>query len=210
MSSSEEEGYNMSAYMSEEDQSDEEDFDAFHQYEDDQEDNVGMVEENNKNGKSTIKRFIAKIVDSKEIKRMIIEKIIDVAGRFEFVKLEEGIILEFLRNNNFLVDQAAGKLEQSIFEHIETRAIKTRDNTQELFCGIDGMELEPHEAFDLGCGHTFCSDCFNDYITQKVSEGPLSIFAQCPQEGCKFTISMNIVDIMTSKEIQEMYLLGVT
>lgn len=166
------------------------------------------VSSNTRNQILNSRKYITKLLDQRQLKDLLIEKIIEIRNKFSFANLEDGILLDYLRSSKFQVGQASNKLEQNIFSFLENRAIKPRDSLtssqDEMICLIDGMELEEHEAHHLGCGHTFCEDCLQEYIFQKVKDGPAAIFAECPEDGCGFRITMNIVSIICEKNISDM------
>jgi ariadne-1 len=48
-----------------------------------------------------------------------------------------------------------------------------------LIC-FDDMD----ESLAMPCGHAFCQDCWSDFCTNAVEEGPSCVMKTCPQAGC--------------------------
>jgi hypothetical protein len=43
----------------------------------------------------------------------------------------------------------------------------------EQMCSICADEMPAEECTALGCGHAFCNDCWDTYLTTKIQEGML-------------------------------------
>eukprot|EP00594_Rhizosolenia_setigera_P014635 CAMPEP_0178956058 /NCGR_PEP_ID=MMETSP0789-20121207/9993_1 /TAXON_ID=3005 /ORGANISM="Rhizosolenia setigera, Strain CCMP 1694" /LENGTH=542 /DNA_ID=CAMNT_0020637845 /DNA_START=103 /DNA_END=1731 /DNA_ORIENTATION=- len=63
-------------------------------------------------------------------------------------------------------------------------------------CPICYGEFEADEMFSMPCGHEFCLECWGDYISDKLADGPTCIKATCPQEGCN--------EIITEEEVTKL------
>ena len=72
-------------------------------------------------------------------------------------------------------------------------------------CMIDYMPVEKHHSTDLGCGHTVCHECWQDYIKQRVKEGQTCIYTKCPEPDCEHMVSVEMVDELIEKEVADMY-----
>jgi ariadne-1 len=59
------------------------------------------------------------------------------------------------------------------------------------------------ETLALGCGHRFCSDCYQHYIEQKVKEEGESRRVQCMQEKCKLVVDERTVKMLVDPAIYE-------
>lgn len=96
---------------------------------------------------------------------MLSSKIVDVKERFEYFPLDQGLILENLRKNHFLVDDTCVKLQDLVLVMMEKNmGEEGNSNQDELMCQIDYMPVEKHHSKNLGCGHTVCNECWVDYI----------------------------------------------
>ena len=199
----------MGEYMDEESSysegEEDDNYDAFNAYQDEEENHMEIEQPTSKKNKlHQLRAYETKVMEQRDLSELLLQKKVELQEKFEYAKLEDGIILKFLRDNNFDVQRSADALEQRIFEYLETHSLKAKPKGDDLICYIDYMELEEHEAYHLGCGHTFCGECFQAYIQQKISEGPRAIHAKCPEEGCSFTLSQQLVDMLSEKPTAEM------
>ena len=158
-----------------------------------------------KNRVQQLRAYETQVLDQRDLSELLLQKKVELQEKFDYAKLEDGIILRYLRESNFDVQRAADLLEQRIFEYLDTHSVKPKPKGEDLICHIDYMELEEHEAYHLGCGHTFCGECFHAYIEQKITEGPKAIFSKCPEDGCSFTLSQQLVDMLSDKSSSDMY-----
>lgn len=59
------------------------------------------------------------------------------------------------------------------------------------------------KKFALGCGHTFCGECWHSYLKQKVTQGISNCQAQCMQTGCNLTVTHSaFTKILTGAALQ--------
>ena len=50
------------------------------------------------------------------------------------------------------------------------------------------FEEKNDEFFSLKCGHQFCSDCWEEYLKEKIKSPLSALQAHCPQEGCTLIV----------------------
>ena len=60
-------------------------------------------------------------------------------------------------------------------------------------------------SFSLGCDHRFCYDCYAQYISSQISEGPTCIFMQCPQHKCTKRIPKTVISRLIDSAIFAKY-----
>jgi len=51
-------------------------------------------------------------------------------------------------------------------------------------CRICYAECSGSGCMAAPCGHFFCTDCYTDYLSSKVNDGPGVIFTKCPEHKC--------------------------
>mmetsp|Transcript_16792 Transcript_16792/g.26193 ORF Transcript_16792/g.26193 Transcript_16792/m.26193 type:complete len:577 (+) Transcript_16792:125-1855(+) len=63
------------------------------------------------------------------------------------------------------------------------------------------------DSFAMPCGHSFCKDCWNNYIDHMISLGPNeAIHGKCPQAGCQELVTEEELDSLNcSAEIKNKY-----
>ena len=57
------------------------------------------------------------------------------------------------------------------------------------YCMICYSELNDSNSKSLPCGHTFCTECWQEYLVEKVNEGYMGIYANCMQNGCNMMVT---------------------
>eukprot|EP00635_Sarcinochrysidales_sp_CCMP3193_P011834 CAMPEP_0118905578 /NCGR_PEP_ID=MMETSP1166-20130328/9514_1 /TAXON_ID=1104430 /ORGANISM="Chrysoreinhardia sp, Strain CCMP3193" /LENGTH=655 /DNA_ID=CAMNT_0006844849 /DNA_START=310 /DNA_END=2277 /DNA_ORIENTATION=+ len=64
---------------------------------------------------------------------------------------------------------------------------------EELLCRICFCDIEPGKALGAPCGHLFCADCYEAYLTNKVDdEGQTCVTAPCPEDKCQTLVPPNL------------------
>ena len=187
-------------YSSEGDEYDEEDYEAF----EDSDSDEGMKEPSFMRMTSTQigRDYSYQSIDFNHCFNILQTKIVAVRNRFEYLNLHEGVILEYLRNYHFLVENAVEAMNDNI-EKLMANQPKHYDFPDEVTCNIDLMPIEKHHTRHLGCGHVVCTGCWEMYLTQKVMDGPTCIFAKCPIDGCDYAITIELVEELCEKAISD-------
>ena len=66
------------------------------------------------------------------------------------------------------------------------------DSLPPIVCQICFESTRRYSA--LSCGHRFCSACYTTYVGHQISdEGHACVWATCPAEGCKLTLTKELV-----------------
>jgi ariadne-1 len=55
----------------------------------------------------------------------------------------------------------------------------------------------------LRCGHRFCYECYQEYVTSKIVKDGESRRIQCAASGCKVIVDEHTVMILTTKQVYE-------
>lgn len=63
--------------------------------------------------------------------------------------------------------------------------------------------LDEEYVQGMPCGHDFCSECWNGYITSKIGDGPNCILATCPQVGCEEVVTEEEVAIFCPELLEK-------
>ena len=59
------------------------------------------------------------------------------------------------------------------------------------YCLICYTEIEPNDEVSLDCKHKFCSDCFSNYLKQRVTDQLTLLSCPCPLTGCNYIVTHN-------------------
>lgn len=153
------------------------------------------------------REYTPTIINKIRLFSLLQSKLVEVRDRFEYIKLDQGFILESLRCNHYLVEDTCQKLQEKVLKLMEKPSVNSgamEEEGGELMCQIDYMPVEKHNSTDLGCGHTICNECWFDYIAQKVKDGMDCINSKCPMEKCEKTINLDLIDEIADKEVAKM------
>ena len=61
------------------------------------------------------------------------------------------------------------------------------------------------DGFSLGCDHTFCKDCFREYLKSQVNDGPLCVQAHCLEHKCHQAVTKDVYYAFLQGEMREKY-----
>jgi len=64
-------------------------------------------------------------------------------------------------------------------------------------CGICLDELSGTSMRSAGCGHPFCVECWGDYMSTSVDDGPSCLNLRCPMPGCGVVVPDELVAALT-------------
>lgn len=150
--------------------------------------------------------YKVEVITKSNVLSMIKGKILELQSKFEFADIDKSVFWAFLRDNNYLLKISVSKLEDKIFDIMETVPCKELPKGTSLMCNILGDMLEPHEISHFGCGHTFSKECLKDYIHREITaRGRNSILSTCPYDGCCFGITEEIVSNFCDPEFVERF-----
>ena len=77
---------------------------------------------------------------------------------------------------------------------------ESQSQTAANYCSICGEEdLEPDQVFSLGCGHTFCTMCWEQYLSVKINEGQTADIT-CPALKCDLFVDETAVKLLVSPD----------
>ncbi|PHH59150.1 hypothetical protein CDD81_3681 [Ophiocordyceps australis] len=69
-------------------------------------------------------------------------------------------------------------------------------------CYENGNDVE---SFAIKCGHRYCSDCYRQYLTQKIRDEGEAARIQCPAEGCGRIIDSHSLNLLVTGELRDRY-----
>ena len=190
---------------------------GFDQYEDSDSQNLSIYDSDSEPGMSEEPKMKAQQISAVNLKYDVLNandvlnylqgKAVELSKDFDYAKMPDGYFMEVLRANNFIIENAKRILgtEGGILNDMEKYQRAELKPGEQLVCNIDFLPLEPHEAFDCDCNHFFCQECYQSYLSEKISSGPQSIYTRCPEMECCFPISLDLVSKVCEKKDTEMY-----
>jgi len=75
---------------------------------------------------------------------------------------------------------------------------------KEVCCPVCYDDLPAEETIAAPCGHFYCKDCYSDYLSIKIKDGPSCIETTCPKQGCNTTVPPQMFSSL-QKELTEKY-----
>ena len=74
-------------------------------------------------------------------------------------------------------------------------------------CPICFIQIEPGDEIFLECKHLFCSDCFANYLKQRVADQLTLLSTTCPLSGCNYTVTRDIFEklLKDDKDLLKQY-----
>ncbi|KAL0874561.1 hypothetical protein Bca101_024266 [Brassica carinata] len=79
-------------------------------------------------------------------------------------------------------------------------------NPRKIKCGICFDKIRRVKIVPVVCGHTFCSTCWNGYISTAINDGSGCLMRKCPEPSCHVAIGRDMVEkLVVSEEDKEKY-----
>lgn len=108
---------------------------------------------------------------------------------------QEKLIDVFMDNSEDLLDEAGLGPESGKTPKTEALPGFTCE-----ICFEDGPALL---SYAMICGHRYCLECYNHYLTQKVKEEGEAARIQCPREGCHRIVDSKSLHLVVSSKVWE-------
>ncbi|KAI9669153.1 MAG: hypothetical protein M1829_005154 [Trizodia sp. TS-e1964] len=115
-----------------------------------------------------------------------------------FFKWNKETLIEAYMDDAEKVLEAAG-LGPSMPANPKTRAISgfTCD-----ICCEDGPGLQ---TYAMKCKHRYCTNCYSQYLAQKISQEGEAARIQCPKDGCQRILDSKSLDLLVAHELKDRY-----
>ena len=110
---------------------------------------------------------------------------------------KEKLIEQYMDNQDKVLE-AAG-LGASFNEAPTTKTVK--DFTCEI-CYEDDPKLH---TYAMKCNHRYCTDCYTQYLTQKVKEEGEAARIQCPRDGCHRIVDAKTLKLLVKDDVKDRY-----
>lgn len=80
------------------------------------------------------------------------------------------------------------------------------DSTDSNACLVCYTDYDESSLFSLQCGHRYCKDCWNQYLTGKIAEEGLTDQLLCMDPKCKLSVPDEIImDIVLDPSVKTKY-----
>ncbi|GBC07666.1 hypothetical protein RclHR1_07600005 [Rhizophagus clarus] len=74
-----------------------------------------------------------------------------------------------------------------------------------FICNICRDDDKDLDTLALSCGHKFCKDCYEHYLTQKIKEGDENLRILCMANKCNVIVDEKTVELAVNKDIHDRY-----
>ena len=69
-------------------------------------------------------------------------------------------------------------------------------------CDICCEDTPGLETYALKCGHRYCTDCYRQYLAQKIKDEGEAARIQCPTRGCRRIVDAKSLDLLVAEELK--------
>jgi ariadne-1 len=69
------------------------------------------------------------------------------------------------------------------------------EGSRGIECGVCFCEVSPSESSELGCGHTFCNDCWSGHLHSQLGDGNAQSIA-CMTHGCSVLVEPSLAQAL--------------
>ncbi len=73
-------------------------------------------------------------------------------------------------------------------------------------CEICCEDTPGMETYSLKCGHRYCTDCYRQYLAQKIKDEGEAARIQCPTRGCHRIVDAKSLDLLVAAELKSRYM----
>lgn len=67
-------------------------------------------------------------------------------------------------------------------------------------CFEDEADLQ---TYAMRCGHRYCVDCYQHYLSQKIREEGEAARIRCPREGCNRIVDSKSLELLVTSDLKE-------
>ncbi|KAL9048964.1 MAG: hypothetical protein Q9162_007462 [Coniocarpon cinnabarinum] len=150
-----------------------------------------------------------KVYSSKEVQKSQDAQISEVSHILDQPPESTAILLRHARWNKEKLIESYMEKEDEVLEcaglgrrDSAPRQLKKMPGFVCEICCEDSPELQ---TFAMKCEHRFCSDCYRQYLTQKVKEEGESARIRCPGDGCNQIVDSRSIDLLIADEVKSRY-----
>ncbi|XP_010522193.1 PREDICTED: probable E3 ubiquitin-protein ligase ARI7 isoform X2 [Tarenaya hassleriana] len=148
------------------------------------------------------------ILTEEDIRKRQKDDIETVSTILSISKIEASLLLRHCRwsvtevNEEWLSDEervrrAVGLLDRTI--------VPPSGAGEGLKCGICFESCPTEKLSSVSCGHLFCPECWEGYISTSINGGPGCLILRCPHPSCPAAVGQDTISRFASEEENEKY-----
>jgi ariadne-1 len=112
---------------------------------------------------------------------------------------KEKLIEKYMEDQEKMLDEAGiGRSSKTA-----PLQIKKINNFECQICCL----VDDHETYGMKCGHKFCTDCWKQYINQKIKEEGEAARIKCPGQACDRIVDSKSLDLLLEDDLRNRYVL---
>lgn len=74
-----------------------------------------------------------------------------------------------------------------------------------FLCDICCEDSPQQRTYAMKCGHRFCTDCYRQYLAQKIKDEGEAARIRCPGDGCNRIVDSKSLDLLVTEDLKERY-----
>ena len=151
-----------------------------------------------------VKTISYEIVEEKDIKYRQAQAILKLSQEFD---LEYSQAAVFLIQNNWNPQQVIEKILNSdvVLPELTSRRSKSFPSSENNTCSSCYCNYSRKDMIGADCCHYLCTKCYENYLTESISQGVESIFTKCPFPECKILVPQDLFKTLVSQASFERY-----
>ncbi|KAI3900436.1 hypothetical protein MKW92_009626, partial [Papaver armeniacum] len=146
------------------------------------------------------------VLEEEDIRKLQEEEITKTSAGLSIPRISATILLQYYNwdadkaLDAWFADEEKVRKEVGLLEVLPTR---NPDNIIE--CTICFDEFRHDGMCATTCGHLFCKFCWTQYVSIKISDGPVCLRLRCPEPSCGTAVGQDMINELVSDEDKEKY-----
>ncbi|KAI3910270.1 hypothetical protein MKX01_030096 [Papaver californicum] len=172
----------------------------------DDDDSFDVQEDDESDGDRREKHYTVLIEDN--IRQQQQEDITQVSNTLSISRVSATILLRHYNWNvekaqdTWFADEEKVRKDVGLLEE-QLNPVQNLETT--IKCMICFDDYARDDMCAANCGHLFCNLCWTQYVSIKISDGPVCLMLRCPDPSCSVAVGQDLVNELVSDEDKEKY-----
>ncbi|MCD7468483.1 hypothetical protein HAX54_006730 [Datura stramonium] len=148
------------------------------------------------------------VLSDDDIRRLMDDDISKVSSVLSVSKTEASALL---RRYNWSVNKVheewfadESNVREAVGLKIQEKVVQFPES-MEVTCGICFEDYSSDGILASACGHPFCVECWQGYISNSIADGPGCLNLRCPEPSCKVAVAQDMIDQLMSNDDKKKY-----
>lgn len=144
------------------------------------------------------------VLKEEDIRKRQEDDIKQVSTVFSITNVEASVLLLHYRwnvsklNDEWFADEEKVRRTVGVLEG--GSVVVVGDNPRKVKCGICFEKFRRIKIVPVVCGHSFCSTCWNGYVSTAINDGSGCLMRKCPEPSCDVAVCRDLVEKVVSSE----------